>query len=118
MCERCYAVEMGQPVPCVDCTNDTSPVTGIAEYYMVSHPVWIQATIKDGAKILCIGCLEKRLGRELTAWDFGDNGSFPVNAMEPRSPRFDLRLGWRRGLSHQEQMVEVNTNRSSTEMYA
>lgn len=110
MCEKCKAVCNRLSVPCQDCGNDTSPTTGIAEYYMVSRHVW-KAAVHDGAKILCIGCLEKRLGRDLGPYDFGGDGGFPVNAMEPRSPRLNLRLGWRAGLTHEIAMGEAAMRR-------
>jgi hypothetical protein len=63
-------------MPCADCGYDTIG----SEYYMVRNDVWEQAL---GHKIppveddffLCIGCLEKRIGRTLTRWDFTDCSS-------------------------------------------
>ena len=41
------------------------------EYYMLTHVVWAQANPAiDG--MLCIGCVEQRLGRKLNASDFMD----------------------------------------------
>jgi hypothetical protein len=66
--------------PCADCCVGTFT---IGEYYMVKDAVWEQAwagrrkswqQIDD--QILCIGCLEKRIGRTLMACDFIDA---PVN---------------------------------------
>jgi hypothetical protein len=54
---------------CVDCGIDTTPGkrgrrhTGGWEHYMVHSEVWTLAGMKKG--FLCIGCLEKRIGREL-----------------------------------------------------
>jgi hypothetical protein len=72
--------------PCVDCCVGTLT---IGEYYMVKDDVWEQAWAGrrkswhalDGQEILCIGCLEKRIGRTLTKHDFGNA---PIN-----DPRFD-----------------------------
>jgi hypothetical protein len=71
---------------CADCGADTIM---IGEWYMVTNEVWEQAwagrrhprhdgckIIIDGTEILCIGCLEKRIGRTLVAADFPD---MPVN---------------------------------------
>jgi hypothetical protein len=58
---------------CADCGVDTFSTN---EYYMVKDHVWAQA--QGGTKLLCIGCLEKRIGRTLTRSDFGDGAS--VNA--------------------------------------
>jgi hypothetical protein len=53
---------------CLDCGVDTSG-RGIAEYYMVANEVWLVANPAD-AGMLCIGCIEKRLGRKLKSDDF------------------------------------------------
>ncbi|WP_245672667.1 hypothetical protein [Aldersonia kunmingensis] len=53
---------------CLDCGVDTD---AIDEYYMVHDQVWLQAA-PDGKGQLCIGCLEARLGRTLSATDFTD----------------------------------------------
>lgn len=69
------------PAPCVDCGVDTY-ARGVDEYYMVHNEVWAAAGMLPRDGMLCIGCLEARLGRRLTAVDFTD---VPVN---------DLRWGW------------------------
>jgi hypothetical protein len=56
---------------------------GVDEYYMVHREVWAAAGMLPRGGMLCVGCLEARLGRRLTAADFT---SAPVN---------DLRRGWR-----------------------
>jgi hypothetical protein len=58
---------------CLACAVNT---LHIGEYYMVTDEVWGQAC-PEGKGMLCIGCLEARLGRELTARDFTDA---PVNS--------------------------------------
>ncbi|MCV7064604.1 hypothetical protein H7H51_00795 [Mycolicibacterium farcinogenes] len=51
---------------CLDCGVDTD---AIDEYYMLRDEVWEQAHPDiDGQ--LCIGCVEQRLGRGLSADDF------------------------------------------------
>lgn len=70
---------------CADCRVQTLS----HEYYMVKDAVW-----RAGAReheLLCIGCLERRLGRMLMARDFT---SCPVNQEEDRmrSPRLQHRL--------------------------
>jgi hypothetical protein len=57
--------------PCEDCGLD---VLDIHEHYMVRNALWNK--VSGGAKYLCIGCLEKRLGRELAQKDFSDA---PIN---------------------------------------
>lgn len=59
---------------CLDCQVDTSH-KGIREYYMVHNHVWREAFKTEFHKkrepgMLCLGCLETRLGRMLTAFDF------------------------------------------------
>ena len=51
---------------CMDCGIDTSLSH---EYYMVRNRVWLQAN-PQGDGMLCIGCLEESLGRQLTFKDF------------------------------------------------
>lgn len=78
--------------PCKDCGVETAPTTGKGcsnerwprrdalgwEYYMVNEAVWDAA---GGARgVLCIGCLELRLGRVLTPDDFAN---LPINCPSP-----------------------------------
>jgi hypothetical protein len=49
---------------CHDCHDITS------DYYMVHDWIWYHVGVGDG--YLCIACLERRLGRELTADDLTD----------------------------------------------
>jgi hypothetical protein len=51
---------------CLDCRKDTYKM---GEYYMVIDAVWAEAN-PNKKGMLCIGCLEKRLGRALTIRDF------------------------------------------------
>lgn len=50
---------------CVDCRMETFP----SEHYMVHDDLWPTEVGRNGGMI-CIGCLEQRLGRQLTAADF------------------------------------------------
>ena len=74
--------------PCHDCGIHTIPIgnRGLPrgwEDYMVRDEIWQAAGMGEG--FLCIGCLEKRLGRELAAGDFTP---WPVNNPNPRdTPR-------------------------------
>jgi len=69
---------------CVDCGIDTCPRTGKRgsrrkgrwEYYMVHNAVWAKAGMEPDGGHLCIGCLERRLGRMLRPRDFTDA---PIN---------------------------------------
>lgn len=54
---------------CLDCGEDTS-----YEYYMVYDEIWKQATNeKERRGVLCIGCLESRIGRSLNSQDFPED---------------------------------------------
>lgn len=88
MCARCRANAEGKKLPCIQCGNDTSRV-GIGEWYMVSQSVW-NSVAKVG-DLLCIGCLELRLGRRLTPADFD---GYEINIINdfPRSPRLKIRI--------------------------
>jgi hypothetical protein len=63
---------------CADCSIGTYT---IGEWYMVRDEVWERAWAGrrkpwhalPGQEILCIGCLEKRLGRTLKPSDFTDS---------------------------------------------
>lgn len=66
---------------CIDCDTDTAPCTGKRgcrhagkwEYYMVSDEVWLEAMNREAnpwSGFLCIGCLERRIGRRLLPEDF------------------------------------------------
>jgi hypothetical protein len=60
---------------CDDCGIGTS---SLGEYYMVANAVWEEAWAGrrkwwhrlPNREILCIGCLETRIGRKLTRHDF------------------------------------------------
>jgi hypothetical protein len=98
---------------CHDCGVDTTPCSGKRgcrhkgrwEYYMVKESVWrtVVSTDEDWSRyrilglfrnehfFLCIGCLEKRLGRALCADDFV--GSAANNPDDPwNTPRLTERL--------------------------
>jgi hypothetical protein len=84
------------PYLCADCGIATTPCTGKRgcrhkgrwEHYMVLDAVWKKAGMRAG--FLCIGCLEKRLGRMLTARDFT---SAVIN--DPEDPWHTKRLASR-----------------------
>jgi len=85
---------------CVDCGTECLPTDDRrAEWYIVTDQVWAAAGIDKLGGCLCIGCLESRIGRQLTAADFP--ADVPVNDLSPtwdhkafswRTPRLTARL--------------------------
>jgi hypothetical protein len=77
---------------CADCSVGT--IT-LGEWYMVHDDVWDAAwngrckwwQSLPGQQVLCIGCLEKRIGRTLTREDFIDA---PIN--DPNQKRVSERM--------------------------
>lgn len=76
---------------CLDCGRCTLEM---GEYFMVLDEVWEEAAGKrDGRGMLCLGCLELRIGRTLAPADFSEarcNWEPPIDA---RSGRMMDRLG-------------------------
>lgn len=68
--------------PCYDCLYKTMA----DEYYMVLDELWEAAIGNTRIKFLCVGCIEKRLGRKLVSADFTDA---PVNDLG--HPAFNVR---------------------------
>jgi hypothetical protein len=58
---------------CVDCKVDTLI---IGEYYMLHHSVWEDTGLGIYDGMLCILCVEKRIGRQLNSEDFSN---LPIN---------------------------------------
>ncbi|MFC9438609.1 hypothetical protein [Nocardia sp. NPDC057030] len=55
--------------PCHECGVATAPIDGPDEWYTVHDSVWASAAAAADS-ILCVGCLESRLGRRLLPTDF------------------------------------------------
>lgn len=73
LCEQ--AIEGALGWLCLDCGVHCGDID---EYYMIHDHLWDSLTLKAHDGMLCIGCLETRLGRELTAVDFTDA---PINTI-------------------------------------
>jgi hypothetical protein len=50
---------------CVDCGEDKN-----GEYYMVANEVWATSGLAPNGGMLCLACLERRIGRLLVSRDF------------------------------------------------
>lgn len=72
---------------CHDCRD---PITD--EHFMVNDDVWEMAGMPscDGGGDLCVGCIEKRLRRQLKSHDFTDA---PLNSGHRASDRLLNRMG-------------------------
>jgi len=72
---------------CLGCKEDTGK---LMEFYFIHTELWVEATgSKEG--MLCVGCLEERIGRELTPDDFPD---VTINKSQygPKSQRLTDRM--------------------------
>jgi len=83
-----YGLPRPSQVVCVDCAVNT---IAIDEYYMVHDHLWERAGMATDGGMLCIACLETRLGRDLKRTDFTDA---PINQVtDRRSAHLRDRLG-------------------------
>ena len=73
---------------CLDCSVHTDE---IGEYYMIDFDLWNQIHPANKG-MLCIGCVEERLGRQLRAKDFIDALINQVGGMFQQSDRLIDRL--------------------------
>jgi hypothetical protein len=72
---------------CLDCKVDTSRAS---EYYMLVDSTWYLVHTSERG-MLCIGCVEDRLGRQLVRSDFND--SYLNWGQFPKSHRLANRMG-------------------------
>lgn len=101
---------------CADCGMKTIDSN---EYYMVTQSCWARAGMKGRSGMLCIGCLESRLGKQLTPQNFAECPLNWRNVLVPNysSPRLLSRLlyggnrsKWHRGaLEILEEALRGNT---------
>jgi hypothetical protein len=54
---------------CLDCMM---PTDDRGEYYMLKNEVWALTGLGTNDGMLCVGCVEDRLGRKLGSVDFSD----------------------------------------------
>ena len=75
-CELCCSdVELDEGKNIWLCKDCKKCISCKGEYYMVTDEVWRQAQ-SDLSGMLCLNCLENRIGRSLTFEDFPD---YPIN---------------------------------------
>ena len=88
---------------CIDCGVDCIE---LAEYYMVTDACWERAGMDPHGGMLCVGCLEKRLGKHLQPRNFTDCPLNWRNVCIPHQSSFRLASRmlapetskWRRGV--------------------
>ena len=106
--------QMSEHHDCIDCgynTNPGAPPRELAEFlmnrdgkfqvgfthesevYMVKNKIWKAAGMEPWGGCLCVGCLERRIGRRLKPKDFELDHVFN-NPGLPRSARLSDRLGY------------------------
>ena len=75
---------------CMDCGIDTHK---IREYFMVEDHIWNE-NVPECHGILCVGCLEARMGRALDSKDFPSHLliNTPEGFFFPHSERLRMRL--------------------------
>ena len=74
---------------CKDCGVDTHETK---EYYMLKNKVW-NSCVFNSLIMLCIGCIEKRLGRKLVPEDFMDCSLNSHFDFDDKSDRLLDRMG-------------------------
>lgn len=103
---------------CNDCGENC-----ILEYYMLHNSLWLKVMhVKvpssknlnkheglSAIRMLCIGCVEHRLGRLLTPKDFT---AAPINSTFEKSPRLWNRLG----KSEEGLEISLRSNENSAEV--
>lgn len=67
--EHLHHLRIRRRFRCVDCHADTSGL-GLGEYYSVRDHVWEASGLGVCDGMVCIGCLEERLGQRLVPEDF------------------------------------------------
>lgn len=81
-----------------DCTGCGINTSRADEYYMIQHDLW--ASTSAGRGMLCVGCLEEKIGRRLEPADFIDCDLNFGPYMRDGSPRRkSRRLAERMGLT-------------------
>lgn len=73
---------------CLDCKQDTGKMR---EHYFIHTELWLKV-VDSIVGMLCVGCLEARLGRNLVPSDF-TNCTVNNPKYEPKSARLMQRMG-------------------------
>jgi hypothetical protein len=81
---RATVIDVREWRHCRDCGVDT-----VDEFYIITNAVW---PLEEKGGMLCIGCLEARIGRNLAREDFTDS-LLNTDPRLARSRRLEDRLG-------------------------
>lgn len=108
--------EIAKAFLCMDCGFDTCNT----EFYMVHNELWLSAGMNTRSGMLCIGCLEKRIGRTLTDNDFTDCllNQWVKQRIEPASFRLLERMVGRLTASRlmaETPVIDMDLRRALTE---
>jgi hypothetical protein len=96
---------------CIDCKRETTSTKpgALTENYSVHNRVWAAAGNPNGH--LCIGCMEKRLGRKLTGADFPD---MPVNNLANSD---NPRLAWSYRTARLKELLKDHPSSERTKLH-
>jgi hypothetical protein len=89
---RCVPISQDGPPYCFECGADLFEIGEFS--YVVRRDLWLAAVPWEAGgmfNFLCIGCLEDRLGRQLTADDFPDDIPMNFDSRQWRSERLQAR---------------------------
>jgi hypothetical protein len=86
-----YDPEIDTIFHCIDCGACTS---SLGQYYMVSDDLWAASGVAPDGGMLCLHCLERRIGRKLILDDF--------TAMGPRREAWEHHVASRRRRIHRQ----------------
>jgi hypothetical protein len=81
---------------CLDCRTDTCES---GEYYMVADNVWAASGLAPNGGMLCLVCLERRIGRPLTSEDFA--------ALWPTASAWERHITARAGSADPPEQLEI-----------
>src|SRR5262249_57773687 len=98
---------LGTICMCSDCDKVLMMRCGLlgqwhGDWFMAKASVWRASQRKGRCRFLCVGCLEGRLGRKLTAVDF--QRSAKVNFFGQKSQRLRARM---RGLRPAKRLINT-----------
>jgi hypothetical protein len=100
----------GRVVVCDDCGSPLYVIPagilgggdGSGEWFMLKDRVWSASQSMGDARFLCVGCIERRIGRRLSSTDF--RRSAKVNFAGTKTPKLRQRM---RGLEPARRLIHT-----------